>query len=170
LSLLCSCQIFRYVTCILRLVNESPFFSLLDLKSKKECENSHHEHFKLIGHDFAKLFTNEFISRTKDNIINLYLTYKQIFSQFSSEDSRIGLTNPKMIFNKKVSKSFIPYSWCLLKPIERIMESINMVRILFSFKGGWLFYIHLFFDWTIQEDVLDIYLINIKTMVSSIDK
>jgi hypothetical protein len=71
------------------------------------------------------------------------------FPYFSSEESRIGLTNPKTIFNKKVPKTFIPCSWCLLKPIECLMESINMVRILFTFKVGWLLHIHLFFDWTI---------------------
>jgi hypothetical protein len=48
---------FEYVTCALYLTNESPFFDLLDLKSKKEYENSHHGHFKSIGHDFAKLIT-----------------------------------------------------------------------------------------------------------------
>jgi hypothetical protein len=117
----------EYVTSILYLANESSFFSLLDLKSKKECEDSHHGYFKPIDHDFAKLFTKGFVSRTKDNIINVYLTYKQIFSHFSSEESRIGLTNPKTIFNKKISKAFIPCSWCLLKPIERLMDSINMV-------------------------------------------
>jgi hypothetical protein len=45
-----------------------------------------------------------------------------------------------------------------------------MVRIFFTLKTGWLLHIHLFFDWTIQEDTLDIYLIKLKTMVSSIGK
>jgi hypothetical protein len=89
---------------------------------------------------------------------------------FSSEESRISLTNPKSIVNKKISKTFIPCSWCLFKPIERLMEFINMVRIFFTLKTGWLLHIHLFFDWTIQEDTLDIYLIKLKTMVSSIGK
>jgi hypothetical protein len=90
---------------------------LLDLKSKKECENSHHGYFKPIGHDFAKLITKGFASRTKDNIINVYLAYKQIFAHLSSEESIIRLTNPKTIFNEKICKAFIPCSWCLLKPI-----------------------------------------------------
>jgi hypothetical protein len=42
--------------------------------------------------------------------------------------------------------------------------------ILFTFKAGCLLYIHLFFDWTIQESALNFYLIKLKTMVSSIDK
>jgi hypothetical protein len=49
--------LFEYVTCIFCLVNESPFFGLLDLKSKEEYENSHHGHLKPIGHDLAKLNT-----------------------------------------------------------------------------------------------------------------
>jgi hypothetical protein len=112
---------FKYVTNIFRLANESSLFGLLDLKSKKECENPHHEHLKLIRHYFPKLITKRFVSRTKYSIINIDLTYKQIFIHFSTEESRVGLTNPKTIFNKKVTKTFISYSWCLLKPIERLM-------------------------------------------------
>jgi hypothetical protein len=69
-------KLLEYVKSILRLANEGPIFDLLDLKSKKECENPHHEHFKPIGHDFAKCITKGFVSRTKNNIINLYLAYK----------------------------------------------------------------------------------------------
>jgi hypothetical protein len=127
-------------------------------------------YFKPIGHDFAKLITQEFVSRTKDNIINVYLSYKQIFTHLPSEESRIRLTNSKTIFNEKIPKSFIPCSWCLLEPIERLMEFINMVRILFTLEVGWLLHIHLFLDWTIQEGTLDVYLIKLKTMVSSIGK
>jgi hypothetical protein len=60
--------------CVLCLANESPFLDLLDLKFKKECENPHHEHFKPIGHDLTKLITKGYVSRNKDNIINVYLT------------------------------------------------------------------------------------------------
>jgi hypothetical protein len=129
-------KLFEYVMCVLCLTNESPFFGLLDSKSKKECENSHHGHFKSIGNDFAKTITKGFVSRTKDNIIDMYLAYKQIFSHFSCEESRIGFTNPKTIFNKKISKAFIPYSWCLLMPIDLLMDFINMVRMLFTFEVG----------------------------------
>jgi hypothetical protein len=163
-------KLFEYVTCIVHLANESSLFGLLELKSKKECENPHHRHFKPIHHYFAKLVTKGFISRTKYNIINIDLAYKQIFTHFSSEESRIGLTNPKTIFNKKVPKSFIPCSWYLHKPIERLMQFLNMVRMFFTFEVGWLLRIHLFFDWTIQEGTLNIHLIKPKTMVSSIGK
>jgi hypothetical protein len=50
-------KLFEYITCVLYLGNESPFFGLLDLKSKEECENSHHGYLKPIGHDLAKLIT-----------------------------------------------------------------------------------------------------------------
>jgi hypothetical protein len=104
------------------------------------------------------------------NIININLAYKQIFTYFSSEESRIGLINPKTVFNKKVSKVFISCSWCLLKPIECLMGFINMVRILFTFKAGWLLHIHIFFYSTIQEITLDAHLIKFKTMMSNIGK
>jgi hypothetical protein len=161
-------KLLEYATSILHLANEGPLLGLLDLKSKKECENLHYGHFKPISHDFAKLITKRFVSRTKDNIINIYFTYKLIFAHLSSEESRIRLTNPKTIFKRKIPKTFIPCSWCLLKPIEHLMDFINMVRILFTFEAGWLLHIHLFFYWTIQEDTLDVYLIKLKTMVSSI--
>jgi hypothetical protein len=67
---------------ILRWANEGPLLGLLELKSKKECENPHHGHFKPIGHDFTKLITKGFVNRTKDNIINVYLAYKQILPIF----------------------------------------------------------------------------------------
>jgi hypothetical protein len=125
-------KLFEYVTSILRLANEDFLFDLLDLKSKKECENPHYGHLKPIRHYFTKLITKGFVSRTKYNIINIDLAYKQIFIHFSSEESRVGLTNPKTIFNKEVPKAFIPCSWCLLKPIECLMEFIDMVRISFT--------------------------------------
>jgi hypothetical protein len=75
-------KLFEYVTSILHLANESSLFDLLDLKSKKECENHHHGHLKPIHHYFAKLITKGFVSRTKYNIINTDLTYKQIFIIF----------------------------------------------------------------------------------------
>jgi hypothetical protein len=78
-------KLFEYVTSILRLANKGSLFGLLDLKSKKECENPHHGHLKSIRHYFAKLITKEFVSRTKYNIINIDLAYKQIFTYFFSE-------------------------------------------------------------------------------------
>jgi hypothetical protein len=94
-------KLFEYVTSILHLANEVFLFGLLDLKSKKECENSHYEPLKPIHHYFAKLITEGFVSRTKYNIINIDLAYKQIFTHFSSEESRVSLTNPKTILIRK---------------------------------------------------------------------
>jgi hypothetical protein len=53
------------------------------------------------------------ISRAKNDIINIYLAYKKIFAHFSSEECGIRLTNPKIIFNKKIPKTFIPCPWSL---------------------------------------------------------
>jgi hypothetical protein len=103
-------KLFEYVMSILYLANEGSLFGLLDLKSKKECENPHHGYLKPIHHYFAKLITKEFVSRTKYNIINIDLTYKQIFTHFSSEESRVSLNNPKTIFNKEVPKRFVSCS------------------------------------------------------------
>jgi hypothetical protein len=69
-------KLLEYVSCILHLSYESPIFDLLDLEPKKECEFTHRGHLKPFGHDFSKLITKRFISRTKDNVINIYLTHK----------------------------------------------------------------------------------------------
>jgi hypothetical protein len=45
-----------------------------------------------------------------------------------------------------------------------------MVRIFFIFKAQRLFYIDFLFDRSIQEDTLDIHLIKLEIMMSSIDK
>jgi hypothetical protein len=127
-------KLFKYITSIQRLANESSLFSLFDLKSKKECENLYHEHFKSIRHYFNKLIIKGFVSRMKYNIININLAYKQSFTNFSSEESRVDLINPKTIFNKKVSKAFIPCSWCLLKFIECLIKFIDMICIFLTFK------------------------------------
>jgi hypothetical protein len=103
-------------------------------------------------------------------ISSTYIWHTNNFFHFSTEESRIGLTNTKTIANKKIPNAFIPYSWYLLKPVERLMKFINMVMIFFTFKAGWLLHIHLFFDWTIQEGTLDVRLIKFKAMVSSIGK
>jgi hypothetical protein len=71
-----SAKLFEYVTSILRLANESSLFGLLDLKSKKECENFHHEYLKHIRYYFAKLITKGIVSITNYNIINIDLAYK----------------------------------------------------------------------------------------------
>jgi hypothetical protein len=48
-------KLLEYVTSILCLANKGPILDLLDLKSKKECDNPHHGYFKPVNHDFAKL-------------------------------------------------------------------------------------------------------------------
>jgi hypothetical protein len=50
------------------------------------------------------------------------------------------------------------------------MKFINMVRILFTFEAEWLLHIHFFLDWPIQEGTLDIHLIKLEILVSSVGK
>jgi hypothetical protein len=38
---------------------------LLDLKSKKECDNPHHGYFKPVNHDFAKLIKKDLLVESK---------------------------------------------------------------------------------------------------------
>jgi hypothetical protein len=50
------------------------------------------------------------------------------------------------------------------------MKFVQMVRIFFIFKAQWLFHIDFLFDRSIQESTLDIHLIKLEIMVSSIGK
>jgi hypothetical protein len=50
------------------------------------------------------------------------------------------------------------------------MEFVYMVRIFFIFKARRLFHIDFLFDRSIQEGTLDVYLIKLEIMVSSIGK
>jgi hypothetical protein len=64
--------------------------------------------------------------------------------------------------------AFIPYSRCLLKPIERLIELKEMVRILIVLKAGMLLNIYLFLDGSIEECTFRVFLKEIEIMVSSI--
>jgi hypothetical protein len=69
-------KLLEYIMSIHCLAYKYPIFDLFDLKSMKECKLSHNGHLKPICHDLAKLITKRFIIRTKDNVVNINLTYK----------------------------------------------------------------------------------------------
>jgi hypothetical protein len=163
-------KLLENVMCILGLANKCPTIKLLDLKSKKELQLPYHRHLKHIDHDFTKLITKRMISRAKKYVININLANKQIIVNISSEESRIGFANLKTIMGEKIPKSFMPCSKSLLKPIEYLMELINMVRISLIFKAWWLLYIDFLLDRPIQESIFHINLIKFEIMVSNIGK
>jgi hypothetical protein len=69
-------KLLESVMSILGLAYKRVIFQMLDLKIKKVFEFSHHRHLKHIDHDLAKLIIKKFISRAKNDIINIYLVYK----------------------------------------------------------------------------------------------
>jgi hypothetical protein len=54
---------------------------------------------------------------------------------FVSEEDRIGFVYFKALLEQEYFKPFIPCSWCLLKPIERLMEFVDVVGKLGIFKA-----------------------------------
>jgi hypothetical protein len=108
----------------------------------------HHRHVKPLGHDPTKIFIRFLISRTKYNIIDIYLAHKDIMFNFVSEESRIGFAYLKVFPYEKILKAFIPCSRSLLKPIERHMELVDLVRIFWIFKPRWLVNIDQFGNWS----------------------
>jgi hypothetical protein len=108
------------------------------------------------------------VSRTKYDVIVLYLAYKQITITYLSAKSRINFLDLESIRNKKISKAFISCSWCLHKPIERLREFIQMLEILVILEVRGLLHEHLILDWPIKENILHFHLKELKGMVSSI--
>ena len=78
------------------------------------------------------------ISTTKYYVIDIYLAHQDIFIKFASEEGRICFAYFKALFEQEFINAFIPCSWCLLKPIERLLEFIDMVGKLVIFKAQWL--------------------------------
>ena len=107
------------------------------------------------------------ISTTKYYIIDIYLAHKYIFANFVSEKGRIDFAYFKALFEQKFLKAFISCSWCLLKPIVRLLEFIGMVGELGVFKPRWLLHIHQLLYWAIEECTLDIHLVQLEVMMGS---
>ena len=93
----------QYILHIFRLTHKCAFLELLDLKSKKETQFTDHRHFKFPRHHVTKFLTKTWVSRTKDNIININLTNKQVFLNRFSEQCSVNLPNFEALRNKKVS-------------------------------------------------------------------
>ena len=98
-------------------------------------------------------------STSKYYVIDIYLAHKYIFVNFMSEKGRIGFAYLKALFKKEFLKTFIPCSWCLLKPIERLLEFVDMVGKLVIFKARWLLNIDKFLNRAIEKCTLHIHLI-----------
>jgi hypothetical protein len=99
------------------------------------------------------------VNTTKYYVIDIYLAHKYIFIDFVSKEGRIGFAYFKALLEQKFLKAFIPYSWYLLKPIERLLEFVDMFGELGIFKTRWLLNIYKFLYRTIEECTLDIHLI-----------
>ena len=99
------------------------------------------------------------ISTTKYYVIDIYLAHKYIFTNFVSEKGRFSFAYFKALFKQEFLKAFIPCSWCLLKPIEHILEFIDVVGELMIFKAWWLLNIDKFLNRAIEKCTLHIHLI-----------
>jgi hypothetical protein len=107
-------------------------------------------------------YSQDFISRTKYYVIDIYLAHKQITITSLSKKSRIRFPDLESIGNEKISKAFIACFWSLLKHIERLRELINMVVIDVILEARGLLYIYLLLDWSIDEGALHVHLKQLK--------
>ena len=99
------------------------------------------------------------ISITKYYVIDIYLAHKYIFTNFASEKDMIGFGYFKALFEQEFLKAFIPCSWCLLKPIECLLEFVDVVGEFGIFKTRWLLNIDKFLNRAVEECTIDIHLI-----------
>ena len=152
-------ELFKHIMGVLGLANECPFLHLLDSKSKEEFQLTHHGHLKSLSYNPTKLITIHMVSTTKYYVIDIYLAHKYIISNFVSKECRVGFAYFKALFEQEFLKAFIPCSWCLLKPIERLLEFIDMIRELGFFKSWWLLHIYQLLYWAVEECTLDIHLV-----------
>jgi hypothetical protein len=152
-------KLLKHIMGVLHLANKSSMLHLLDLKSEEELQFTHHGHLKSLGHDPTKFLTKIMISTTKYYVIDIYLAHKYIFTNFTSEMGRINFAYFKALFEQEFLRAFIPCSWCLLKPIERLLEFVNIVGELGIFKTRWLLNIDKFLNRAIEEYTLHIHLI-----------
>ena len=86
------------------------------------------------------------ISTTKYYVIDIYLAHKYIFANFVSKKGRMCFAYFKALFKQEFLKAFIPSSWCLLKPIEHLLEFVDMVGKFVIFKAQWLLNIDKFLN------------------------
>ena len=135
---ICHVKLLEYISCVLCLTYECPLLQLLDLKPEEERQFTHHRHLKPLCHNPTKFFTKSLISTTKYYVIDIYLAHKYIILNLSCEESSVGFAYFKALLEQEILKAFIPCSWCLLKPIERLLEFIDKVGELGIFKPRWL--------------------------------
>ena len=83
----------EHVLDITRLIDEGSASQLLHLKTEKELQLSHHAHRKFLSHKILKLNVNSMVSGPKDNIINIYLSDKQLSFYSLCKESGIYYPN-----------------------------------------------------------------------------
>jgi hypothetical protein len=128
-------KLLEHIMGVLCLANKSSILYLLHLKPKEELQFTHYGHLKSLGHDPTKFLTKNMISTTKYYVIDIYLAHKDIFTNFVSEKGRINFVYFKVLFKQEFLKAFIPCSWCLFKPIEHLLEFVDMVEELGIFEA-----------------------------------
>jgi hypothetical protein len=84
---------------VLRLRDEGSLLELLHLKSKEVVQLAHHRHLELLHHYPAKLLIRLLISRTKYNVIDIYLANKEITITSLCEKSGTNFPNLESISN-----------------------------------------------------------------------
>jgi hypothetical protein len=78
-------KLLQHVIGVLGLTYERNILELLDLKSKKELQLSHHGHIKPIRDNPTKFLIKSLIGTTKYYVIDIYLANKDIIIDFTSK-------------------------------------------------------------------------------------
>jgi hypothetical protein len=84
---------------VLRLGDEGAVLELLHLESKEVGQLAHYQHLELLHHHPATLLTRLLVSRTKYNVIDIYLANKQITITSLCKKTGISFPNLESISN-----------------------------------------------------------------------
>src|SRR6187200_683554 len=71
------------------LMNENTLLHWFYLQSKKVAQLTIHTHLEFVDHELREICNHNRISRTKNNIVNIYLYQHEVLLVCSTEESRI---------------------------------------------------------------------------------
>ena len=152
------------VSNIFCLVNVYSSVRLLYLQSLKVGKFTYHAYFK---HLFHFICSKKIISRAKNNIININLSYNKVILILPNEKSSISISSLESIPYEIRSQSIISSSRSLFKTIQYSFQFVDITRPMRIHKSFGLLYIHFFLQHPIQESTFDIHLIQLEIQVTS---
>ena len=141
-------------------------FSLLHhLKVEKEVQFPNHAHVKLAADHILEFIYKQQVSGAKYDIIYVYLNHENVTLVFLDEERLVDCPPFVVVCKEVLRETIIPCSWCLLQPIECLVQEIHVLRVLWVLEAWGLLHVHFFIEDTIEEGRLHIHLKKLEALV-----